>query len=96
MAPIWEVVTQLLFWGTPIIYTIAFVPERARELVMCNPLAVAIQEARHSLIGAPVPSASTAIGGSLRLLVPLGVFLMLIAVSVLVYRRAAPRLAENL
>jgi ABC-2 type transport system permease protein len=96
MAPIWEVVTQLLFWGTPIIYTIAFVPESARELVMSNPLAVAIQEARHSLIGDPVPSAATAIGGTWRLLVPLGVFVVLIAVSVLVYRRAAPRLAENL
>lgn len=96
MAPIWEVVTQLLFWGTPIIYTIGFVPDSARELVMCNPLAVAIQEARHSLIGPPVPSAAAAIGGTWRLLVPLGLFLLVIAVSALVYRRAAPRLAENL
>jgi ABC-2 type transport system permease protein len=96
MAPIWEVVTQLLFWGTPIIYTIAFVPDRAQELVMCNPLAVGIQEARHSLIGSPVPSAATAIGGAWLLLIPLGVFALLIAVSTLVYRHAAPRLAENL
>lgn len=96
MSPIWEVVTQLLFWGTPIIYTIAFVPDRARELVMFNPLAVFIQEARHSLVGAPVPSAATAIGGTALLLVPLAVFALLIAVSVLVYRRAAPNLAENL
>jgi ABC-type polysaccharide/polyol phosphate export permease len=63
---------------------------------MCNPLAVAVQEARHSLIGEPVPSAATAIGGTWRLLVPLAVFALLIALSLLVYRRAAPRLAENL
>ena len=31
MAPIWEVATQLLFWGTPIIYVIETAPgERAR------------------------------------------------------------------
>jgi ABC-2 type transport system permease protein len=96
MSPIWEVVTQLLFWGTPIIYTIAFVPDGWRELVMCNPLSVAIQEARHSLIGDPVPSAATAIGGNWLLLVPLGIFVSLIAVSTLVYRHSAPRLAENL
>jgi ABC-type polysaccharide/polyol phosphate export permease len=63
---------------------------------MFNPLAVFIQEARHSLIGAPVPSAAAAIGGTWRLLIPLGIFALLIAVSTLVYRRSAPRLAENL
>ena len=27
MQPIWEVVLQLMFWGTPIIYTIESVPD---------------------------------------------------------------------
>ena len=44
--PIWEVALQLMFWGTPIIYTIESVPEDFQELIMMNPLAVLIQQGR--------------------------------------------------
>jgi ABC-2 type transport system permease protein len=96
VGPIWEVAQQLIFWGTPIIYTIEFVPERAREIVMFNPLAVAVQQSRHVLIGPSVPSASAAIGGTGRLLIPLGIFLGVVALSWLVFSRSSRTLAENL
>src|SRR5205823_1681009 len=45
LQPIWDVVLQLLFWGTPIIYTIESVQgklsDTVRVLIMMNPLAVA-------------------------------------------------------
>jgi ABC-2 type transport system permease protein len=94
--PIWEVVLQLLFWGTPIIYTIESVPASVRELVMLSPLAVAIQQGRHWLVESSTDSAGQAIGGSVRLLVPFAIFVAIVFLSWWTYRRAEGRLAEDL
>jgi ABC-2 type transport system permease protein len=94
--PIWEVVLQLLFWGTPIIYTIENVPADFQELIMMNPLAVAIQQGRHWLVPASTESAAQAIGEPVLLLIPLGVFVGVVAFSVWRFRRAEGRLAEEL
>jgi ABC-2 type transport system permease protein len=96
MQPIWEVALQLLFWGTPIIYTVESVPASVRELVMLNPLAVAIQQGRHWLVESSTDSAGQAIGGSVRLLVPFAIFVAIVFLSWWAYRRAEPRMAEDL
>jgi ABC-2 type transport system permease protein len=94
--PIWEVALQLLFWGTPIIYTIASVHGTLRTLVMMSPLAVAIQQGRHWLSPSSTESAAQAIGGSVRLLVPFAIFVAIVLLSWWAYRRAEARLAEDL
>jgi ABC-2 type transport system permease protein len=96
VAPIWEVATQLLFWGTPIIYVIQTAPEGVRELMMMNPLATIIEQARYAVIDQSGPSAAEAIGGDALLLIPIGITVALFAIAVSVYRRAAPTLAERL
>jgi ABC-2 type transport system permease protein len=96
MSPIWEVATQLLFWGTPIIYVIETAPESVRELLMMNPLACIIEQARHAVIDPSAPTAAAAAGGAARLLIPFAIAMAVIAASVVVYRRAAPTLAERL
>jgi len=94
--PIWEVVLQLLFWGTPIIYTIENVPKDFQELIMMNPLAVAIQQGRHWLVPASTESAAQAIGEPVLLLVPFAIFTGIVFFSVWKFRRAEARLAEDL
>ena len=94
--PIWEVALQLLFWGTPIIYTIESVPGNFQEVIMMNPLAVLIQQGRHWLVPDSTVSASQAIGEPALLLVPLAIFLGVAALSVWMFRRAEGRLAEDL
>ena len=95
--PIWEVALQLLFWGSPIIYTIESVENNTfRHLMMCNPLAALIQQARHWLVEPSTESAADAIGGSVRLLIPAAIFLLLVALSVWAFRRAEPHMAEDL
>jgi ABC-2 type transport system permease protein len=94
--PIWEVVLQLFFWGSPIIYTIESVPGSVRELVMYSPFAVAIQQTRHWLVDKNAPTAASVIGGNVKLLIPLAVLAGTFAVSVIVFRRAAPHVAEDL
>jgi ABC-2 type transport system permease protein len=94
--PIWEVALQLLFWGTPIIYTINSVPDSVRELVMMSPLAVAIQQGRHWLVPSSTESAASAIGGAVWLLIPLAIFCAAIGLAWWAYRAAEARLAEDL
>jgi ABC-2 type transport system permease protein len=94
--PIWEVALQLLFWGTPIIYTVERVHTTLRHLMMMNPLAVAIQQGRHWLSPSSTESAAQAIGGGVRLLIPLAIACAVMALAWWSYRGAEGRLAEDL
>ncbi len=96
MAPIWEVVSQMLFWGTPIIYVIETVPESVRELMMANPLAAIIEQARHAVIDPSAPTAAASIGGTAKLLIPLAIVMLLLGLSGWLYGRTKSTLAERL
>ncbi len=63
---------------------------------MLSPLAVAIQQGRHWLVESSTDSAGQAIGGTVRLLVPLAIFVAIVLLSWWAYRRAEPRMAEDL
>ncbi len=100
LSPIWDVTTQALFYLTPVLYPIQLVVERSSEqvahLLMLNPLAALIQEARHAIVGSSQPSAAAAIGGAPRLLIPLGIVFATFAVGIWLFSRMAPKIAEEL
>jgi ABC-2 type transport system permease protein len=97
VAPIWDVVTMAAFYATPIIYVIELVQiEWARQLIMYNPLAVVIQQLRHSVFDPSVPNAVEQIGGYAQLMVPLGIVAGVCVLGFWVFNRAAPDVAENL
>jgi len=93
---IWILVRQALFYCSPIFYVIAFLPTHLQRPAMANPLAAIFTQARFALLGPPAPSAATAIGGAPRLLVPLGLVAIALALGMWVFRRESPRAAENL
>lgn len=93
--PIWEVMAQLFFWATPVIYVIANVPANLHHLVMLNPLAVLMTEMRHALIDPSAPSAASAAGGSIWLVPPALIVLGVLGLSIAMHRRVAPRIAEQ-
>ena len=97
VSPIWDVALPIAFYGTPILYPIETIPsERVQELVMCNPLAVIVQQARHALIDPGAPSAAEAIGGAPRLLIPLTILVGVVALGYWIFERSAPHIAEDL
>ena len=59
-------------------------------------VAAALTQLRHAIVDPGAPSLSRAIGGDLRLLVPIGVALLTFAAGYAVFRRESPRIAENL
>lgn len=56
---IWEVVLQGLFYATPILYPISMLPPKATKLIILNPLAQIIQDARFVLISPQTPTISS-------------------------------------
>jgi ABC-2 type transport system permease protein len=98
VAIIWLVLAQVLFYATPILYTI-----NIREgitfhrLMLINPLAVIMTQLRVWVLNeSEAPSAVQAAGGWIYLLPSLFVFLAVCALGTWLFRREAPRIAEDL
>jgi ABC-2 type transport system permease protein len=98
--PIWEVVSQILFYASPVIISIETVIARlSRPLLhvyMLNPLAVIFQQFRHAMIINASPSAGQVLGSWVALLGPLAIVLAIFVSGFAVFNRAAARIAENL
>ena len=96
IAIIWAVLSQVLFYATPILYPITIVPEKYRDLLFINPLAPIFEQVRVWVIDPSAPSASDVVGGAVHLLPAVAVFFGLCALGVWIFNRDAPRIAEEL
>ena len=96
MQPIWEVALQMLFYASPVIYVVATLPDNIEREAMANPLAAILTQMRHALIDPTAPTAAEAIGGGIRLLIPLLVVVGVFVLGAWVFAREAPRIAEDL
>jgi ABC-2 type transport system permease protein len=100
--PIWEVIVQAAFYATPILYPIeklsdsGNIPEWGAKLVMCNPLAVVVQQVRHSVFDPSAPSPADVLGGVAMLAIPIAITLATFALGFYVFNGSAPEVAENL
>ena len=95
--PIWDVILQMTFYGSPILYPIEKIPDESlQRLIMCSPLAVIVQQARHAIIDADAPSAAEVMGGAVWLLIPLAVLIGVCVLGYVVFDRSAPHIAEEL
>jgi ABC-2 type transport system permease protein len=94
--PIWEVLLQVIFYASPVIYTVDALPDSIEREAMANPLATILTQMRHALIDPQAPTAGDAIGGAERLLIPLAIVVVAFVVGAWVFVREAPRIAEDL
>jgi ABC-2 type transport system permease protein len=104
--PIWEVVSQILFYASPVIISVETVKAKLMaksllgmnlfHLYMLNPLAVIFQQFRHAMVTHATPSAGQALGSWAALLEPLAIVATIFIVGFAVFSRAAARIAENL
>ena len=95
--PIWDVALPIAFYGTPILYPIETIPSvQLQHLLMCNPLAVIVQQARHALIDPDAMTAAQAIGGAERLLIPAAILVVVCVAGYRIFDRSARHIAEDL
>jgi ABC-2 type transport system permease protein len=95
---IWGVLTQVLFYATPILYPVTLFQDPTIErLLMINPLAVIFEQVRVWILAEPqAPTAVEAAGGVLYLLPATAIFIGICALSIWIFNREAPRVAEDL
>ena len=100
IAPIWEVLTQVLFYASPVIIPLSTVIAKLSptlvHIYMMNPLATVLQQFRHAIINPATPSAASALGSQAALVVPTAIVLGVFALGFVVFNRTAPYVAENL
>lgn len=98
--PIWDVVLQAMFYLSPIFYTVDIVRQQFNEDVvhwlMVNPFAAVLQQARHAFIDPSHPNVVATAGSWGQLLIPTAIILLLLAWGGQVFRKNAPRIAEEL
>jgi ABC-2 type transport system permease protein len=95
-AIIWGVAVTALFYATPVLYPIDVVSGTLRDIIALNPLAPIFELARKWVIDPAAPGPVAAADGSLLWLVPAVVYITLCGLSVFVFNREAPRIAEEL
>jgi ABC-2 type transport system permease protein len=93
---IWSVLAQALFYATPVLYTLDFVPHQFRWLILLNPLTPIFLAAREWIIDPSAPGAIDAAGGIPELLPAAALFVGICVLAVWVFNREAPRMAEEL
>ncbi len=100
ISPIWEVVSQVLFYASPVIIPVTLVATKVSATVlhiyMLNPLATVFQQFRHAMINHATPAPSVLLGGQLGLLEPIAIVVATFVLGFVVFNRTAPYVAENL
>ena len=98
--PIWEVVSQILFYASPVIIPVTTVQAKLSptllHIYMLNPLAVVFQQFRHAFITHATPSVSALLGSTAAIALPVAIVVAIFALGFWVFNRIAPRVAEDL
>src|SRR5579884_889148 len=93
---IWEVIMQGAFYATPILYPLSLVPHKAAKILLLNPIAQIIQDARHVLV---TPASKTIAdfwgGDKLIWAIPLGLSLIITVLASTYFRNRSKYFAEE-
>jgi ABC-2 type transport system permease protein len=103
--PIWDVLSQILFYSSPVIIPVETVREKLAHgtldhvlyhIYTLNPLMAVFQQFRHAMINHATLSAGQALGSWAALLEPLTLVAAIFLIGFWVFNRAAPHIAEDL
>lgn len=86
---IWEILLQIGFWVTPIIYPISIIPDRFLPYIGLNPLHRIIDEGRKILIGLEWPSFPT-------MMITLAFSVLILLLGFVAFRIREKKVAEEL
>lgn len=96
---IWEIFLQAAFYLTPILYPISFVIDKsqmAAQILLLNPMAQIIQDARYVLVTTETISFENLFGTWEYRLIPIGLVLLFAIVAAWYFRKKSPTFAEDI
>jgi len=93
---IWEVLLQAAFYATPIIYPLSYINNVwAQRILLLNPMAQIIQDARYCMITDQTVTMSQVWGSPWARAIPVAIVLVLSLTAVRFFRRRAPLFPEE-
>ncbi|HSX15578.1 MAG TPA: ABC transporter permease [Candidatus Saccharimonadales bacterium] len=94
---IWEVILQVGFYLTPILYAMTLIPEQYQKFQILNPLAQVVQDSRYALVShsPKVVTASRLFDGGWYRFIPVAIVLVVLVVGLLYFKKQASSFAEN-
>jgi ABC-2 type transport system permease protein len=96
VAQMWGLMVLVLFYGSPVLYPVEFIPDGMRFLLFVNPLVPLLEESRRLVVDPTAPSAVDAAGSVFGIIAPALVVVAVCAIGLWTFVRAAPRVAEEL
>lgn len=93
---IWEVLVQAAFYATPILYALNVVPHNIARVLILNPMAQIIQDARHVFITDQTETIYQVYGGDKWIwVIPIGLTLLITIYAALYFRSRSKYFAEE-
>lgn len=94
---IWEVILQAGFYLTPILYPLSLITnETLQKLIMLNPMAKAIQDARYVTVTDQSITTSRLFDGGYYQLIPLTIIIVVLIGGLAYFRKESKYFAENI
>jgi ABC-2 type transport system permease protein len=93
---VWELIIQLLFFASPIMYPVGFLPPWAKPIAFISPVVQVMQDVRALIVGGPQAiTAATVYGTAWGYVVPVGFCLLVLVGGLWLFRRESPWFAER-
>lgn len=94
---IWEVLLQAGFYVTPILYPLTLITNvDYQKILLINPMAQAIQDARYSLVTHQALTITQVYGSAWARVIPIGICATVLVFGIWYFRREAKGFAENI
>lgn len=94
---IWEVILQGAFYVTPILYPLSLITnEGLQKLLLMNPMAQAIQDARYSIVTHQTIMVHRLFDGGWYAFIPPGLVIVILVTGFLYFKKEAKYFAENI
>lgn len=92
---IWEVIIQAAFYATPIIYPIFLIPDLAAKIIILNPVAQIIQDARFAVLSHDTSTIWTIYDNPVITFIPIVLSATIFITGAIFFRSRSPLFAED-
>lgn len=93
---IWEVIMQGAFYATPILYALSLIPQDAAKILLLNPMAQIIQDARYALVTPQTETIYTLYQNPWVWAVPIGITVVMTVLAATYFKSRSKYFAEEI
>jgi len=92
---IWDVIIQAAFYATPILYPLSQIPASVGKVLMLNPMAQMIQDARFALVTPASQTVGHIYQNEFIRVIPIGISVLVAVLAAIYFKRRSKHFAEE-